>query len=253
MKTVVKNSKNRRKKYAVLIISVICTFSLLVGGCILYVNDYYRADTEAIGKFAENVKVEVNTVADGVVAYGREDAPYGFIFYPGGKVEYTAYDPLMRQLASMDVLCVLLEMPCNLAVLDMNRADGICEMFPKIEKWFIGGHSLGGSMAAFYINENYNLFEGLVLLGAYSSKDLSDKDISVLSVFGSEDMVMNKEKYFKYKNNLPNSFTEYEIEGGCHAYFGMYGEQKGDGDARISVNEQICRTAVYIYGFMKLR
>ena len=32
------------------------------------------------------------------------------------------------------------------------------------------------------------------------------------------------------------------IEGGCHAYFGMYGEQKGDGRATITHTEQIAQT-----------
>ena len=79
----------------------------------------------------------------------------GFIFYPGGKVEYTAYAPLM---------CVLLKMPLNLAVLDVNAADSVFDMFPEISSWYIGGHSLGGSMAASYALENTDKLEGLVLL-----------------------------------------------------------------------------------------
>ena len=46
----------------------------------------------------------------------------GFIFYPGGKVGYTAYAPLILALAEQDILCVLLEMPFNLAVLDSLAA-----------------------------------------------------------------------------------------------------------------------------------
>ena len=75
-------------------------------------------------------------------------------------------------------------------------------------------------------------------------------DLDVLSVFGSEDRVMNREKYEKYKSNLPSNFFEFEIEGGCHAYFGMYGEQKGDGVATITAEEQILKTAEYISKFI---
>ena len=50
---------------------------------------------------------------------------------------------------------------------------------------------------------------------------------------------MNREKYAKYKSNLPSDFTEIEIAGGCHAYFGMYGEQDGDGVPTLSAAEQI--------------
>ncbi len=36
------------------------------------------------------------------------------------------------------------------------------------------------------------------------------------------------------------------IEGGCHAFFGMYGAQDGDGTPRITNEEQIYRTAELI-------
>ena len=58
------------------------------------------------------------------------------------------YAPLLHDLAEDGILCVLVKMPCNLAVLDMNAADGIPECFPEVTDWYIGGHSLGGAMAA---------------------------------------------------------------------------------------------------------
>ena len=60
---------------------------------------------------------------------------------------------------------------------------------------------------------------------------------------------MNREKYDENKPNLPEDFEEFVIEGGCHAYFGMYGEQDGDGDATISVEKQIEITAEAILEF----
>jgi hypothetical protein len=54
---------------------------------------------------------------------------------------------------------------------------------------------------------------------------------------------MNKEKYEKYKTNLPADFTEYVLEGGNHAFFGMYGEQDGDSKGTMTNEEQIKLTA----------
>jgi len=144
-----------------------------------------------------------------------------------------------------------LKMPLNLAVLDVDGAEGIQEMYPEIESWYIGGHSLGGSMAASYLSENISEYEGLILLGSYSTTDLSNERIRILSVYGSEDKVMNKEKYDEYKINLPESFSEEIIDGGCHAYFGMYGEQDGDGTPTITNVEQIQKTAEIINIFIK--
>lgn len=240
----------KNKKIVAWILAVTLTIAFIVGGCAIYVSDYYRADTAAIDAFSVGCNVPETNVANGVIAYGEENAECGFIFYPGGKVEYTAYAPLMRELASKGVLCVLVKMPFNLAVLDMNAADGICEKYPEVGRWYIGGHSLGGAMASCYVQDNLEQFEGLVLLGSYSSNDLSGTCLRVLSVFGSEDKVMNKEKYEECKANLPLDATEIEIQGGCHAYFGMYGAQEGDGIATITVDEQIRKTGGYIIGFM---
>ena len=149
----------------------------------------------------------------------------------------------MESLAEKGMLCILVEMPFRLAVFDMDAAEGIQEQYPEIENWYIGGHSLGGAMAAAYLSENVDDYEGLVLLGSYSTANLSETDLAVLSVYGSEDGVLNREKYEECKVNLPVDFEEVVIDGGCHAYFGMYGVQKGDGTPGIGNEEQIEMTA----------
>ena len=239
----------RKRKIFMITTSVVLALAIIVGGCAAYLGDYYRADNEAIGAFLPQ-GATWNEESDEIV-FEPEGATKGFIFYPGGKVEYTAYVPLMQALAAEGILCVLLEMPFNLAVLDVNAADGIQKEYPEIEEWYIGGHSLGGSMAASYIADNADDYEGLVLLGSYSTADLSDTDLTVLSVFGSEDKVMNREKYDKNKENLPNGFAEFVIDGGCHAYFGMYGAQKGDGTPAITNEEQIRITVENIVKIME--
>ena len=106
-------------------------------------------------------------------------------------------------------------------------------------------------MAASYLAEHIDDYEGLILLGSYSTADLSETDLDVLSVYGSEDQVMNREKYEQNKSNLPGDFTEVVIEGGCHAYFGMYGAQEGDGKPAISNAQQIFLTAEQILKAME--
>jgi hypothetical protein len=201
--------------------------------------------------FAAAQEVPQRTMEDGTIVFEPQTAKAGFIFYPGGKVEHTAYIPLMRACASEGILCVLVEMPFNLAVLDVNAADGIQEEYPEIEEWYIGGHSLGGSMAASYLANHVEDYEGLILLGSYSTANLSGTNLTVLSVFGSEDRVMNREKYEESKSNLPNNFTEYIIDGGCHAYFGMYGAQDGDGKPTVTNEEQIRLTVENIVKIME--
>ena len=183
-----------------------------------------------------------------MTVFEPEDPVAGFIFYPGGKVEYTAYSPLMLALAEQDILCVLLEMPFNLAVLDSSAAEGIPEQYPEIDCWYIGGHSLGGSMAASYAAEHTEDYAGLVLLAAYSTAEIMNMD--VISLYGSEDGVLNREKYLDYRGNLPKSTEEIIIEGGNHAGFGSYGFQDGDGESLISGEDQVEITADALANFI---
>lgn len=219
----------------------------------IYTGIYYHADEAAIEAFASMDSVDISEDEDGNLVFVPKDREVlaGFIFYPGGKVEHTAYKPLMAALAERGILSVLVEMPFNLAVFDIDAADGIKEKFSGVSSWYIGGHSLGGSMAASYISEHAGDFSGLVLLAAYSTADISGTGLSVLSVFGSEDKVLNMESYGENKANLPRGFEELIIDGGCHAYFGMYGKQDGDGAAKISCAEQILITADAILEFVR--
>ena len=237
--------KNKRR-ILIISISIVAAIAIIFGACAIYLGDYYRADEGAIAAFAPEDNVSVSTLDGGNIVFEPQNATVGFIFYPGGKVEANAYQPLLAELARNGVLCVLVEMPFNLAVFDINAADGIQEQYPGIEDWYIGGHSLGGSMAASYLAEHTDEYEGLILLGSYSTADLSDTDLDVLSIYGSEDKVLNREKYDKNKTNLPDGFCEVVIDGGCHAYFGMYGAQDGDGTPTISNHEQISLTVEHI-------
>jgi len=238
--------KNKRR-ILIWTISVTLAIAIMIGVCSIYVSDYYRADNTAIESFTVSHSVSPDENPDGIITFEPIDPIAGFIFYPGGKVEYTAYVPLMSALAEKGVLCILIPMPFNLAVLDMNAAKGMADQYPEIDDWYIGGHSLGGSMAASFVADNSDDFEGLILLGSYSTTQIA---LPVLSIYGSEDKVMNREKYDKYKSNINSSLTETVIDGGCHAYFGMYGAQDGDGMPSISNEEQINITVTEIITFI---
>ena len=240
------------KKLIKVFICIIVSIAVVSGAFALYVSDYYRADYTALSNYKVDGALTVTTIDGNTVktVYAPQKSDSLLIFYPGGKVEHTAYEPLMVACTAKGITCVLVEMPFNLAVFDINAADSVKEMFPDIEKCYIGGHSLGGSMAAAYLADNTSDFDGLILLGSYSTEDFSNSEIEVLSVYGSEDKVLNKEKYEESRANLPSDFEERIIDGGCHAYFGMYGTQDGDGTPTITNEEQLSVTADAIARFI---
>ncbi len=215
----------------------------LVLAVVIYVSDYYRADRTALASLENPDPAVAVRMEKGRIVFAPEEPEAGLIFYPGGKVEYTAYAPLMEKLAQEGVLCVLLKMPLNLAVLNGAAADGIPAEFPEVDVWAVGGHSLGGVMAADYAAKHTENVDAVVLLAAYATADLSHSGLRVLSVYGTEDGVMDAETYEKHRPNLPEDLTEVVIEGGCHAGFGSYGPQRGDGVPTVSAAEQQTVTA----------
>ena len=230
-----------------IIISVVVVLSVLM---FAYLNDYYRYDPSFDDQCTSNFKLNQEIIDDHYI-YSTNESDIGIIFYPGGKVEKEAYIPLMKHLANHNIHCVLVDMPFHLAIFDINAADMILKQFPNIDKWYMAGHSLGGSMASKYIVDHQDEFSGLILLAAYSCDDLSDSSLDVLSIYGSEDQVLNRDKYQKYYSNLPSDTIEHVINGGNHAYFGNYGNQDKDGIATISVHQQIIETVDVIVDFVK--
>jgi hypothetical protein len=167
-------------------------------------------------------------------------ADTGFIFYPGGRVDPRAYAPAAHALADQGYLTVIVPMPLNLAVFSPGKASQVMAAYPEIQHWIIGGHSLGGSMAANFVDKNPGKVDGLVLWASYpaSSDNLSGMDIPVVSISGTQDGLSTPAKIEASRLLLPASTQWVPIQGGNHGQFGWYGQQSGDNAASISRAEQ---------------
>jgi pimeloyl-ACP methyl ester carboxylesterase len=164
----------------------------------------------------------------------------GLILYPGGRVDPRAYAPTARALAAEGYLVVIVPMPLNFAILAPGRAAEVQAAFPQIAQWAIGGHSLGGAMAANYAFRQPAAMQGLALWAAYpaSSDDLSSRQLAVTSIYGTQDGIATWDEIAASEPLLPPSTRWVEIEGGNHAQFGWYGPQNGDNPATISREAQ---------------
>lgn len=231
--------KIRRKLWTWLITAVL-VLAVAAAGANVWVEGQYPHGDAARAALVAAETVTVQQTEDSIIFIPTE-ARAGFIFYPGALVPTEAYAPLLRALAEEGVLCVAVHMPLRLAVLDMSAAKGIADQYPQITCWAIGGHSLGGAMAASYAAANGEDFAALVLLAAYSTAELPE-NLAVVSIYSDQDQVMNREKYAQYRVNLPEGTQELIIPGGNHAQFGDYGQQKSDGVATITAQEQLDST-----------
>ncbi|WP_406535995.1 alpha/beta hydrolase [Methanobrevibacter sp.] len=218
---------NKKIKIAIVIILL-----LIVGFAIFYISDYYHAEKVAVDSLNGTDNVSVIKTSNGMLLDGPGNDT-ALIFYPGAKIEYTSYAPLLMNLSSQGIDCYLVEMPFNLAFLGQNSADEIIDS-GNYSHYFISGHSLGGAMAASYVNGT-NKTDGLILFAAYSTSEIEKP---VLSIYGSEDKVLNMDKYNESKGFIDENLTEVEISGANHAQFAYYGNQSGDGVAKISAESQ---------------
>ena len=169
-----------------------------------------------------------------------EETSSGLIFYPGGRVDSRAYAPAARAIAAQGYTVVVVPMPLNFAFLAPDRATDVMASFPTVSHWAVGGHSLGGAMAARYAFQNRAAVNGLVLWAAYpaASNDLSSYDMHVVSVYATQDGLATLDDIEASRRRLPPDTRWVAIEGGNHAQFGWYGRQKGDGNATISRSDQ---------------
>ena len=232
--------KSRRGAGFYILISLAALIVFLVVAFLAYANDYRHADETALALAQQNTSIRQEGKLTILTPDAGTDTGAGLIFYPGGKVEETAYLPLLERLREGGVTVVLVKMPLRLAVFDINAADSVYAAVPSVSSWYIGGHSLGGAMASSYVAGNEDRLSGLILLGAYP---VNDSPIPTLCIYGSEDIQLDLTKLATVANVV-------RIEGGNHAQFGNYGLQDGDGTATISREAQQTQAAEAILDFI---
>jgi hypothetical protein len=195
---------------------------------------------EAMAALDSDAEVAVDAGRWLVFASAATAPDTGLILYPGGRVDARAYAPAARAIAAEGYRVVIVPMPLNLAVLAPDRASEVMAAYPEVRAWAVGGHSLGGAMAARYADLNPERVAGLVLWAAYpaASNDLSGRELAVASIYGTRDGLATVEDIETSRALLPATTSWVEIEGGNHAQFGWYGPQARDLEPTISREAQ---------------
>jgi hypothetical protein len=223
-----------------IIIGVLLVVIFVFGGFVVWAETPPTPMDEAFDALESDSAVEVS-VGDWLVFEPVSlSKNVGFIIYPGGRVDFRSYAPIAHRIAERGYFVVIVRMPLNLAVFGVNKANEVIDSCSMISSWVVGGHSLGGSMAAQFAYENPSKVNGLVLWAAYpaSGTDLSNYDLLVSTIYGSNDGLVSSSQIDDSLKLLPASTIKVNINGGNHAQFGWYGEQSGDNLASITREEQ---------------
>lgn len=199
----------------------------------------YNAAEPSLSAMQSNAQVTVTETSDQIVlAPTQTEKPLGLFFQPGARVDARAYVATLRPLAEAGYTVVIPKQPLGIAFLATGAFTSARDQHPGVERWVVGGHSLGGTVSTIdaqsFAAAATDPVEGMLLFASYPATDMSQVPVKVLSLSGSNDGLATPAKIDASKALLPEDATFTVIEGAVHAYFGDYGAQSGDGEPTIS-------------------
>ncbi|GAA4049353.1 alpha/beta hydrolase [Agromyces indicus] len=228
------------RRVGAVLLAVAGVVVLVVVGFLVYAGLVFEGDREASLDAWRSNGVEITGTDRSIViepTTGGIDA--GLVFIPGAKVQPSAYLYKMAGIVEATGMTVVITEPTlNLAFFDTRPLSEFTADAPEVERWFVGGHSLGGvracQLAADGTRDDADpAVEGLILFGSYCVDDLSGSDLEVLSIVAENDGLSTPDEVASRAGNLPDDTVTVTIEGANHAAFGDYGAQPGDGTATI--------------------
>lgn len=239
---------SRRTKLVIRIVIAVLA-AIFLAAAVYLSTGIYHADATAQSALESDTEVRVSD-SDSCITFEGPDADpgntYGMVLYQGAKVDAEAYAPLAHQLAAQGWTVAIVKSPFDIAFFNNNGADEAMASQPQVEHWYVGGHSLGGVVAANYAGSHADSLDGIVFLASYPTADLSETGLNAISIYGTNDGVLNRDSYANAESKLPANTHEDVIEGGNHAQFGSYGAQSGDGNATIPPEQQVDETVSFI-------
>jgi pimeloyl-ACP methyl ester carboxylesterase len=220
----------------------------------------YRASSEAREALLSDTRVTVaRTTGAWTFIPASGGSATGLLFFAGALVDPVAYAPVLQRVARGGFPGVLVELPRRGAFGGghgsevLGRARDVMDRMPRVDRWVISGHSLGGAVAARLAYGDPSRVSGLVLVGTSHPRDfsLASARFPVMRIFGTRDTVADVDKVLATQPNLPASTRMVRIDGGNHSQFGSYGFQPGDWPATISREDQQRQTVEAILGMLR--
>ncbi|MFC7432737.1 MULTISPECIES: alpha/beta hydrolase [unclassified Agrococcus] len=218
-------------------LGVVVALAVVAG--LVWASTPHPADADGLAAVESDERVSVDE-RDGLIVVLPTDAAaetlagQGVVVLAGARVDPRAYVRTFRDVAAEGAAVVIVRSPLTLAILEQRPLSDVTAAVPGIDEWSVAGHSMGGVRACTYAEDD--AVDALVLLASYCSLgDLSGRDdLTVLSITGSRDDVLNQEAALDARSLLPDDAAFVELDGVSHAQFGDYGDQPGDGEPAVS-------------------
>lgn len=172
--------------------------------------------------------VSVSQTGSRILMEPDGDPVGGLVFYPGARVDARAYANILTPVVEAGWEVVIVKPPFGIAFFSTSFAERWIEERPSLDTWAVGGHSLGGVVAASAADRDRGV-DALVLYASFPASDISRADVDVVSIYGLDDGIAAPEDIEASRSDLPASAELVPLDGVVHSDFGDYGIQPGDG------------------------
>jgi pimeloyl-ACP methyl ester carboxylesterase len=245
-----------KKRY--ILFGFLAVLVLLTGAFLIWADTPLGPMPESLAAMQSNGQVTVRQLGEWTVFDPLGAAPtLGVIIYPGGRVDWRSYAPQAHAIAAQGYRVVIVPMPLNLAVLGSDRAGLVMAALPDTRQWVVGGHSLGGAMAAQFAAHYLTGHLPSALKGVFFWASFPDKSASlaalplkVVSIYATNDGLALPATVEASSDLLPPETRWVAIQGGNHAGFGWYGAQPGDRPATIERTAQQAQVVDAMVSFL---
>jgi pimeloyl-ACP methyl ester carboxylesterase len=213
--------KSRRVKS--LAIRIVLTLAFLFVVCaivfVVWAWDASQPESKAYTEAISNPAVTIDSYDGFITIRPAGITPeVGLLFYPGARIEPSAYVAKLAAIAEAANIQIAIGKPAlNLAFFSINQADNMRTALPGVTCWFVGGHSLGGSMACVYASNHSDTLEGVMLFGTYCGTDISNTSLRVLSINGERDGIFPPAIISERRHELPSNARMVLVPGMNHA------------------------------------
>ena len=245
----------KRAHGKLILISIVVVLLLLLSAFKIYVDNNYKP-LHSIGAYQDMTAFEIE-ISDNALAIQNPQAiaqknAVGFIIYGDERVERECYLPLMIALAENGYCAYLPTTFGNLPILNQEGAEYVIRTYRSVHTWYIIAQGKACPSAARYARSNASKINGLIYLGGVSNHtDLSDLNLSLLSVIGSNDSILDKSSSEKAKPNDPVGSKYITIPDGNHSGILDTVLMRGDTPSTLSNEEQINQTVQAISAFIQ--
>lgn len=243
--------KNKHKKETVRLVQVIWVLIAIsivtLAGMALYFTISY-ADSVGVDKsrVQELEKNSAVLLTKNTEYYSLFSVPSssetGLVIVPGAFMDPMAYITRYAPLVNGGKLKLFVtRSPLNYAPLATNQINSIVTQNPSVKKWYVAGHNLGGEVTCSYAAENQSRVSGLILLGSSCRNNISEKNIRVLDISGSNDGISTPGEVLTSAKDLPSDSKFVEIMGANHGSFGDFNRTLS-GDGQVSTDLVVIST-----------